>query len=43
MSQVQGGERMSEEPTVAQWTKFVMISVALNILLFGLVIGLLVG
>jgi hypothetical protein len=34
---------MSQEPTVAQWTKFVILSTTLNILLVGLVIGLVIG
>jgi hypothetical protein len=34
---------MSEEPTAAQWTKFVILSTMLNVLLIGLVIGLIIG
>jgi hypothetical protein len=43
MQEMSRGERMSEDLTTAQWAKVVMISIAINILLAGLVIGILIG
>ena len=43
MQKVQGGERMSKEFSDEKWAAIVLVSMSINILLIGLLIGLFIG